>query len=167
MTIVLRGLAIMFLMTSGTLAQPTGPVGTWLNQDKDGIVQIGDCGLLRGQPTTGALCGVVAWIRDTVDRATGRPPVDAKNADPALRTRPIMGLPVLLDMRTTSTAGRWDGRLYNIDDGKTYTGKLTLLPDNRLRVEGCVMLICQGETWTRQALPDTPRPRPAGPSPAR
>ena len=160
MPIVLRGLALVVLTASGALAQPAGPVGTWLNQDKDGIVQIGDCGLLRGQPASGALCGNVAWIRDAVDRTTGRPPVDGKNADPALRNRPILGLTVLSDLRPASS-NRWDGRIYNIDDGKSYTAKVTLIADNQLQVEGCVLLICRGETWTRQALPATQPARPA------
>ncbi|HWM46766.1 MAG TPA: DUF2147 domain-containing protein [Xanthobacteraceae bacterium] len=159
---MIRALCALTLFSSlpaAASAQTAMPAGTWLNEDKDGMVEIADCGRLRGQPETGLLCGHVVWIRDAVDRTTGRPPVDAKNVDPKLRGRPILGLPVVLDMRPSAASGRWDGRIYNIDDGKTYTGKLTALPDGRLRVEGCVMLVCQGETWTRQASPATPAAR--------
>lgn len=138
-------LTFAVIMGGGTAAQAQDATGTWLNADKDGIVQIGACG--------GALCGKVVWIRDAIDKATGRPPVDAKNADPALRSRPIMGLQILSDLKPSSTANRWDGRVYNIDDGKSYSAKVTLLGANQLKVEGCVMMICQSETWTRQALP--------------
>ena len=152
---ICRAVVLAASLTGGAAAHAQDATGTWLNQDKEGIVQIGDCGALRGQAASGALCGKVVWIRDAVDKATGRPPVDDKNTDPALRTRPIMGLQVLMDMKPGSTPGRWDGRVYSIDDGKTFTGRLTLTGANQLKVEGCVMMMCRGETWTRQ----TPPPR--------
>lgn len=146
--------AVVLLTTAGTsAAQTLDAAGTWLNADKDGIVQIGDCGSLRGQPARGALCGKVVWIRDALDRTTGRPPVDSKNSDPALRSRPIVGLLVLNDMKSSGNDTRWEGTVYNIDDGKTYSGKLTLLHADQLKVEGCVMMLCRGEIWTRQAVP--------------
>jgi uncharacterized protein (DUF2147 family) len=138
--------------------QAADAIGTWLNEDRDGVVQIGDCGTLRKVAPTGSLCGVVVWIRDAVDAATGRPPVDKKNADPALRGRPIMGLQVISQMRPSKASNRWDGRIYNIDDGKTYTGTLTLKSEGQLRVEGCVAIVCSGETWTRQAPPQRSAP---------
>jgi uncharacterized protein (DUF2147 family) len=138
-------LALAVIIGGGAAAHAQDATGTWLNADKDGIVQISACGA--------ALCGKVVWIRDTIDKATGRPPVDAKNADPALRSRPIMGLQVLSDLKPSSALNRWDGRVYSIDDGKTFSAKVTLLGANQLRVEGCVMVVCQGETWTRQAVP--------------
>jgi uncharacterized protein (DUF2147 family) len=152
MTAAARALTFAMLIAAGA-AQAQDATGAWLNQDKDGMVQIGDCGALRGRSASGALCGKVIWIRDAIDKATGRPPVDARNTDPALRTRPIMGLTVLSDLKPAGTPGRWDGRVYNIDDGKTYNARVTLVGANGLKVEGCVMMLCQGETWTRQAPP--------------
>jgi uncharacterized protein (DUF2147 family) len=125
------------------------------------MVQIGDCGALRGQGASGALCGKVVWIRDAVDKATGRPPVDIRNADPALRARPIMGLTVLSDLKPAGTPGRWDGRVYNIDDDKTYNARVTLVGAAQLKVEGCVMMICQGRdldpSGPARALTNHPR----------
>ena len=146
---LLATVALAFAISSP--ARAADPSGTWLNEDKDGIIQIGDCGILRKSPPVGALCGVVVWIRDAIDPATGKPPVDKKNADPALRNRPIMGLQVLTQMRPSKTPNRWEGSVYNIDDGRTYAGSLTLGGDGHLRVEGCVAIACSGETWTRQA----------------
>lgn len=145
MKFAVGALALGIVMAGGNGAQAQSPVGTWLNQDKDGIVQIAPCG--------SALCGKVVWIRDAIDKDTGRPPADKKNADPALRSRPIMGLQVLSDLKPSSTANRWDGRVYSIDDGKSFSGRVTLRSPNELRVEGCVAVICQGETWTRGAVP--------------
>lgn len=45
----------------------------------------------------------------------------------------------------------WQGELLNTEDGKTYTGKVTLDSPKALTLKGCVLggIICTGETWTR------------------
>ena len=54
-------------------------------------------------------------------------------------------------MKPTSKTNQWKGKVYNAEDGKTYTGFIQLTSANKLKLEGCVMggLICKGETWTR------------------
>ena len=46
---------------------------------------------------------------------------------------------------------RWEGQVYNAEDGKLYTAHLTPLGRDVLRIEGCVLggLICDGQNWTR------------------
>jgi uncharacterized protein (DUF2147 family) len=45
---------------------------------------------------------------------------------------------------------RWDGGLYNADNGKTYSGGVTLVESDVLRVHGCILyILCGGENWTR------------------
>jgi uncharacterized protein (DUF2147 family) len=149
------------LALAGAAANAADPKGAWLNEDQDGIVQIADCG--------GLLCGTVVWIKNPIDPATGRPVTDKKNTDAALRERPIMGLQVISAMKPSSTAGKWDGRIYSIDDGKTFNGNLVMKSDNEMRVQGCVLLICQGENWTRTAMPAATAPAQPGraaPAPA-
>jgi uncharacterized protein (DUF2147 family) len=152
-----KSTALVLLATiAGTSAYAADPKGAWFNEDKDGIIQVIDCG--------GTLCGSVVWLKDPLDPATGKPPVDKKNTDPAQRSRPILGLQVVSGMKPSSSAGKWDGRIYSIDDGKSFDGNLILKGDNEMRVQGCILLICQGETWTRTTLPAA---APAGVAPAR
>jgi uncharacterized protein (DUF2147 family) len=165
-------------VVSGSLrAQSLNPTGTWFNENKDAIVQIGDCGVLAAGVPTGTLCGVVAWLERPIDPATGRPPTDRNNVDPAKRSQPLMGMQVISQMRPSATAGRWDGSVYSVDDGKTFDGSLIVRSETQMRVQGCVLIICRGEEWTRQALPEpvkppTPgrptnsRPPPSPPAPA-
>ena len=40
------------------------------------------------------------------------------------------------------------GKIWAPDRDKTYNSKMTL-SGNRLKVEGCVLGICRGQTWTR------------------
>ena len=47
--------------------------------------------------------------------------------------------------------GKYDGRITDLADGKTYRGKARV-NGNTMKLQGCVAggLICRGEDWTRQ-----------------
>lgn len=74
---------------------------------------------------------------------------DGRNSDASLRTRRLQGLRIL-QVRPQGP-GRWsDGWVYNPTDGKTYRGSITMTPEGRLRLTGCVVRpLCQTQTWTR------------------
>jgi uncharacterized protein (DUF2147 family) len=47
-------------------------------------------------------------------------------------------------------ANTWAGDLLNTEDGKTYSGKVTLEGPKALNLSGCTAVVfCKGETWTR------------------
>ncbi len=50
-----------------------------------------------------------------------------------------------------SGANKWKGSVLNLDDGKTYTGIVTLQEDQKIKLQGCVLggLICKSDTWTK------------------
>jgi uncharacterized protein (DUF2147 family) len=125
-------------------AAPAGsdPSGIWLTQNGDARIKISKCG--------GGICGVIVWLREPIDPATGKPAIDDKNPNPALARRPMMGLSLFSAMRP-SAAGQWSGKIYNADDGKSYDSHIRLTGPDGLRVEGCVGPLCGGETWTRAA----------------
>jgi uncharacterized protein (DUF2147 family) len=113
--------------------------GLWL--DKDGTtLRIHSCG--------GAVCANVVRMKQANDPATGRPWTDKNNIDPSKRNRPIVGVPVLISMRPDGP-GRWSGELYNMDDGKTYSGNLIEVGPDAVRIEGCFLGVCGGENLTR------------------
>ena len=113
---------------------PTGPTGEWLVAKQLARIKIADC--------DGRLWGVVAW-----EAQPGG--VDKKNPDPNLRSRPTLGMPILLGM-TPSKDNRWDGQIYNSEDGHTYSANITMVDPNTLRVQGCFLgFLCGGENWTR------------------
>jgi uncharacterized protein (DUF2147 family) len=117
-----------------------GPDGIWLTQAGDAKVRVSRCG--------GGICGVVVWLKDPIDPATGKPQVDDKNPNPALTRRPIIGLSLFSGMRPVGP-NKWSGRIYNADDGKTYASKISVASPSTLRVEGCVGTLCGGEDWAR------------------
>src|ERR1700730_14659214 len=124
-------------------AQNGGEVsGIWLTQAGDAKVRVSKCG--------GGICGVVVWLREPINPATGKPQVDDKNPNPALANRPIIGLALFSGMRP-SGPNRWSGQIYNADDGRSYASNISVSGPDSLTVEGCVGVFCAGETWTRSA----------------
>ena len=95
----------------------------------------------------GGICGVIVWLRQPIEPATGKPAVDDKNPNPVLAKRPMIGLPLFLSMH--SGTARWMGQIYNADDGRIYDSHISLPGPDQLRVEGCVGAFCGGETWSR------------------
>ena len=128
------------LGASPASAQSAEPIGVWLTEKGDARVKVSKCG--------NGICGVIVGLKEPIDRATGQPQVDDKNPNPALRTRPVLGISLFIGMRP-SAPGKWSGQIYNADDGGTYVSHVTFAGGDSLHVEGCVGIICGGETWTR------------------
>ncbi|MGH8111667.1 MAG: DUF2147 domain-containing protein [Rhodanobacteraceae bacterium] len=117
-------------------------VGTWLTADGTSKVQIADA--------QGVYTGHVVWLKEPVSSADGKPKVDRENPDAALRSRPIMGLPVLSGFHYAGD-NVWDGgTVYTPATGKSYPCKLTLVSDGSLKLTVGGMV---GRTlaWTRSA----------------
>jgi uncharacterized protein (DUF2147 family) len=122
-------------------AQAGGEVtGIWLTQAGDARVRVSKCGA--------GICGVIVWLRDPINTATGKPEVDDKNPNPALARRPMIGLRLFSGMRAVGP-NKWSGQIYNADDGNTYASSISVAGPDSLRVEGCVGALCGGETWSR------------------
>src|SRR5436853_639775 len=104
------------------LAADPAPTGEWRTANGWANIRIVNC--------AGALWGVVAWE----SMQGGR---DTKNPDPALRGRPMLRAPILIDMKPNRD--RWEGQVYNSENGNTYMANIRLLNPNTLRIEGCVL----------------------------
>lgn len=139
-TLVIAVTAALLAATSAVAQSAGEPNGVWLTQAGDARVKISKCG--------GGICGVIVGLKDPVDPATGKPQVDDKNPNPALKKRPMIGLPLFSAMQPAA-ANKWSGQIYNADDGGTYASSISVAGPDTLRVEGCVGALCGGETWTR------------------
>ena len=122
-------------------AQPVE--GTWLIQDQTAKVKIAPCPTHAEQ-----LCGEIVWLRAPLD-AAGQPKRDQHNPDDALKTRPLMGLTMIREFKANGD-GKWNGgKIYDPRSGKTYNSKMQLKGPTELRVDGCVAMFCQGQTWRK------------------
>ena len=85
-------------------------------------VEISDCG--------GKLCAKVAAVKD-----------EARKKEVGT---------VIIHGMMKSGENKWEGDLLNLDDGKTYSGVVTLESASALNLKGCVMgFLCKGETWRK------------------
>ena len=140
-----RHLSQVLLICAGTLLAATprvmaaDPTGDWRVADGEGKIRIAQC--------NGSMWGVVAWERD----AGGR---DVHNPDVSKKNRPLLGMPILLDMKKKSGVDQWEGQVYNAKDGKLYSSTITPTGPDHLEIRGCLLgFLCGGETWTRVGPP--------------
>jgi len=65
----------------------------------------------------------------------------------------MLGVPILINMHPDGS--RWQGEVYNAEDGETYAANIKLVSPDVLKIEGCGFfgMICGGEDWTRVPLP--------------
>ncbi len=104
----------------------------------------------------GTYHGRIVWLEkpvygdDDEQGMAGQPKVDRENADPALRSRPILGLPIVAGF-VFDGRGWHKGTIYDPDNGKTYRCKAQLGDHGELRVRGFVgvSLLGRTTTWTR------------------
>ena len=134
-------LTVLALTGSGS-AFAAEPNGTWLTQTGGSRIRMADCG--------GALCGTIVWLKEPNDPDTGKPKTDKNNSDAAKRSRPLLGVQIVLGMKPAG-AGKWTGQVYNAEDGKTYSGNLTFTGGDSLQLQGCALggLVCKSQTWTK------------------
>jgi uncharacterized protein (DUF2147 family) len=142
-------LALLLCGARALAAQPDDIVGVWLNEEQDARIELARCGP--------KYCGTIVWLKeplyaaDSDEGAPGTPKTDRNNPDPALRTAPIVGLRIARDFAYAGD-NVWDGgEVYDPDNGKTYSGKMTLVTRRQLDLRGYIgiLLIGRTTTWTR------------------
>ncbi len=140
-----------FIVTTAS-ARAMGPddiLGVWNTQERDAKIEIYKCGT--------KYCGKVVWLMNpsyppgSKEGTPGTPMLDHNNPDPELKKNPLIGLPILLDFVFTGDNLWKRGKIYNSDNGKTYSGELTFLSPNLLKVRGFIgiPLIGGTTTWMR------------------
>ena len=123
-------------------AQQAGVTGLWLVSDKDAIIEIAPCGAL--------MCGRIVWLKEPL-KPDGTVKRDEHNSDPALRNRPICGLPLMWQFKQAGPAKWEEGRIYDPTDGSVYHAEMQLDGPDTLRLRGYVLmpLLGQSRVWTR------------------
>ena len=116
----LAAAAALAMLATPTIAQEV--TGTWLRDSGASKVRLAKCGE--------AVCGTISWLKDVSGPAK-------------------LGQRIFYDMKLSS-AGKWSGSAFNPEDGKTYSGTMSLSGDT-LTTAGCVMggLICRSVKWSR------------------
>ncbi len=125
----MRSTSLMAAMAGAglTLAAPAAVLaqdvtGTWQRYTGASRVRFAKCGE--------AMCGTLAWLKDADGPAK-------------------VGQRIFYDMKP-SGAGKWSGSAFNPEDGKTYSGTMTL-SGNTLTTAGCILggIICRSVKWSK------------------
>ncbi|MFK7938285.1 MAG: DUF2147 domain-containing protein [Roseovarius sp.] len=121
--------AIAVVLSAGAaMADPV--VGTWKTQPGDdgnyALVTIAKCG--------SQICGTLGKGFDSAGNT-----IDSPN----------IGRKMIWDMNADGGGSYSGGKIWAPDRDKTYNSKMTL-SGNTLKVSGCVLGICRGQTWKRQ-----------------
>lgn len=128
---------LLFITTAPARADVTG---VWSTVDGESHVKI--------EPCDDKLCGKIIWLKEPLTEKQIKK-TDINNEDVNLRGQPIDGLEILKGF-TKDGDNKWDdGTIYNPKDGKTYSSTLTLTKPDTLEVDGCVLIICKTQTWSR------------------
>lgn len=134
-------LALALLLPGASLAVGADDiVGTWLTEGGKSKVQITKSG--------NQYIGKLVWLREPM--RNGKPKLDQMNENAGMRSRKIQGMVLLSGF--TFKGDHWDGgKIYNPEDGKTYSCTLKLNNANTLEVRGYVLNPVFGKTqhWTR------------------
>jgi uncharacterized protein (DUF2147 family) len=125
------------LTTTPSRAANLDVAGLWLTADRDGQVEIRDCG-------DNTPCGKLVWY----DPAKQGGPLDTRNQNPSLRRRSVMHVPIFWGF--SRSGGAWTGgNIYNPKTGQTFRSKLRLNANGDLIVSGCRGPFCITRPWTR------------------
>ena len=129
----------MFLTAGLAPALALDPTGDWKVADGVANIRIAEC--------NGSMWGVVAW-----EKAPGGH--DTNNPDASKKSRPTLGMPILIDMKKKPGVDQWEGHVYNAKDGKIYSSTIKPTGADQLEIQGCLLgFLCGGETWTRVSGP--------------
>jgi uncharacterized protein (DUF2147 family) len=135
--------AVFLLSSIRPAADADDIIGTWLTGSKKGHVQIYKQG--------SKYYGKIVWLKEPGDPATGNAKVDSKNPEAGKRKQPLVGLVNLRDF-TYSGNNVWEnGKIYDPENGKEYSCKITQTSPTTLDVRGFVGISILGRTdaWTR------------------
>jgi uncharacterized protein (DUF2147 family) len=129
----------IFLAIGLAPALAADPTGDWRVADGVANIRVAEC--------NGDMWGVVSW-----EKVPGGH--DIHNQDAAKRSRPTLGMPILIDMKKKPAVDQWEGQVYNGKDGQFYSSTIKPVGSDQLEIQGCVLgFLCGGETWTRVAGP--------------
>lgn len=140
-TVAAIGLAAGIISGSSAFAQAKGvdPYGDWTLSDGRLTVKVVSC-------NGNQVCANLVRLQEP-NNGDGTPKLDLKNKNAALRSRHLIGMPVLENMVATGP-NTWKGLIYSSDDGDNYRGYATVDGDH-LSVKGCWFIICRDLNFYR------------------
>ncbi|MCE7795450.1 DUF2147 domain-containing protein [Sphingobium sufflavum] len=116
---MVAGAALLLGAAQVQAAQPV--TGKWLTENGEAVIDIAPCGK--------ALCGKVVKV-----------------LKPKPGEKSTVGVAIITGL--VDAGSLWKGKILNPASGKLYDAKVQRTANGSLSVQGCLMFICKGPTWT-------------------
>ena len=131
-----------FIAANGYAQDADAILGGWYTKDSKALVEIYKCNDLY--------CGKIVWLKEPLKK-DGSEKLDDKNPDESKRTNKIIGLNLVNNFKFKSKNKWTGGTIYDPDNGKTYSCKMTLKGD-QLKVRGYIGISLFGRTqvWVKK-----------------
>ena len=113
-------IVLSFLLSNELSAQKDQLEKTWLTNGNNSKIQM-------YKTADGTYCGKLTWIRECIDKRTGKPTCDKENPNEDLRNAPLVGLVIMTGFKKNPENSNEyiDGRIYDPSHGRTYCAKIT------------------------------------------
>lgn len=139
----LAALGALALQLGTAAAAPRDVSGTYLTEDGRARIRLEKCGA-----TGENVCGFVVWLQ-TPTTENGMLRTDLKNSDRRKTARQLLGHQLILGLAPNAD-DRWEGPIYNSEDGRSYQVNVWLNGPEELKVRGCLLaVLCATQTWAR------------------
>ena len=145
-------LASVALVATSASAQQSGVMGTWLTESGVAQVRLQPCPDAKNGPLCGHIVGLINPKGPNGQVVAPDAATDFRNENASLRGRKVIGMPLIWGFKKGSEPNTFEeGKIYNGEDGKTYSANISLQPDGKLRLRGYVGTPLFGKTqlWTR------------------
>ena len=122
----------------------------WKNDEQGWVVEAREC--------DHALCGYLVAYRTAHQHLPDFVLRDVKNPDPKRRDAPLCGLQLIGGFKPSARKdGMWDrGWVYDPDSGHTYSGTITQVDANTVKLRGYLGIPLFGRTITLHRVNDVP-----------
>ena len=123
--------ATALMMTTGTaMADPAA--GLWRSENSE---DTGRFMHVRVAPCGAEICGVIQDVYESNGTVVAN--------------HEIKGKTMIWAMKPQGNGAYAGGKIWAADTEKTYKSKMQLLSASQMKVEGCIIGICRGQTWSR------------------
>ena len=129
--------AFSFLMCVSAFSQNKKAdeiLGKWLTENNEAKVEI--------FKIADKYYGKIVWLKDPIDKETGKPKKDKYNPDEKLKGRPVIGLNLVNAFKFDGDELWEEGTVYDVKTGKTYSGTIRFEAKGKLKLRGYI-----GKSW--------------------
>lgn len=126
----------------GTEAKADRICGKWASTEKNLVVEV--------YPYKGTYKAKIVWFTGGVTKAKPMETItDVKNPNTSLRTRKVLGLDVVENLKYNPKSDSWEGgKIYEVQSGKYWSAAAYLDKNGMLKVKGYWKMKLFGKTMT-------------------